>query len=122
MKYNKLLLIIAALVLVFGGLFAWYQLTPGKYDALAQCLDERDVTFYGAFWCPHCREQKQLFGKSADLLPYVECSTPNKRGQLEVCSTAGIESYPTWEFADGKRVTGVLTPKELSEQSGCPLN
>src|ERR1700685_2890359 len=28
------------------------------YDALAKCIAETSTTFYGAFWCPHCAEQK----------------------------------------------------------------
>ena len=37
---------------------------PGKYDAFAQCLKTQGVLFYGAFWCPHCQNQKALFGFS----------------------------------------------------------
>src|SRR3989344_2511265 len=91
-----------ALLVALGG-FSYYQSTlPGSYDDFAKCLTESDVTFYGAWWCPHCAEQKNLFGKSVKFLPYVECST-SSRSQNELCTDAGIESYPTWEFADGSR-------------------
>ena len=95
--------------------------TPGKYDALAQCLGEKGATFYGAFWCPHCGQQKQLFGKSSKLLPYVECSTPDGKGQTAICISKKIEGYPTWEFADGTRMNAVLSPQHLAEKTGCPL-
>ncbi|HYF10309.1 MAG TPA: hypothetical protein VD967_01735 [Candidatus Paceibacterota bacterium] len=112
-------------VLIIGGLLAWYVIdarTPGEYDELALCLAEKDVTFYGAFWCQHCAKQKQLFGrKSAKLLPYVECSTPDSKGQLQVCKDAGIMGYPTWQFADGTRDARVLTPAILAEKTGCAL-
>jgi len=112
-------------LLIVGGLMAWYVIdarTPGQNDGLAMCLKEKGVIFYGAFWCPHCKEQKVLFGaKSAKLLPYVECSTPDSKGQLQVCKDAGIQSYPTWQFADGTRDTQVLTPAILAEKTGCPL-
>ena len=36
---------------------------PGKYDGFAQCLKDKGATFYGAFWCPHCKAQKALFFK-----------------------------------------------------------
>ena len=94
---------------------------PGEYDELAQCLADKGVIFYGAFWCPHCAEQKKLFGASAKLLPYVECSTPDAMGQLQVCKDKKIESYPTWVFPDGSR-TGGLTPEELASKSDCPLS
>ena len=57
----------------------------GKYDTFAQCLKDQGATFYGAFWCPHCKDTKALFGSSVNLLPYVECSTPDGNGQLQVC-------------------------------------
>ncbi len=32
---------------------------------LAQHLKQTEAKFYGAFWCPHCHDQKQLFGQEA---------------------------------------------------------
>lgn len=93
---------------------------PSPTDTFAQCIAESGTTFYGAFWCPHCMAQKQLFGKAQKHLPYVECSTPNRQ-QNQLCQDAGIESYPTWESPDGTRTTGEHTFQELSELSGCPL-
>lgn len=97
------------------------SLAPGKYDNLARCLGEKGATFYGAFWCPHCNEQKQLFGKSAKLLPYVECSTADGKGQTAICISKNIEGYPTWEFADGSRMSAVMTPSQLAEKTGCMM-
>ncbi len=90
-----------------------------KYDALASCIAEKGAKFYGAFWCPHCAEQKKLFGASQKLLPYVECSTPDTTGQTPICIEKKIESYPTWEFADGKRQSAVLSPAKLAEITSC---
>src|SRR4030095_5057246 len=94
---------------------------PGKYDDFAKCLSQKDVKMYGAFWCPHCKEQKAEFGSSVQYLPYVECSTPDGQGQLQVCIDAGIKSYPTWDF-NGKKETGVFTLAELSQKTSCPLS
>jgi hypothetical protein len=94
---------------------------PGEYDTLATCLTEKGAKFYGAFWCPHCRDQKKFFGNSAKLLPYVECSTPNASGQLQACIDKKIESYPTWEFADGSRLFGAISPEDLATKTSCPL-
>lgn len=94
---------------------------PNPLDGFAACLGENGATFYGAFWCPHCAEQKKLFGTAVKYLPYTECSTPDSKGQTEVCINAGIASYPTWEFADGTRSTGVLDLDALSEKTDCPL-
>jgi len=94
---------------------------PGKLDTFAQCVNDSGATFYGAFWCPHCTEQKGLFGRSAKLLPYVECSAPNGQDTLPVCIEAGIESYPTWDFADGERMTGTIQLDVLAEKTSCEL-
>ena len=95
--------------------------TPGKYDALAVCLQDKGAVFYGAFWCSHCQATKKLFGSSAKLLPYIECSTPDGSAQLQACTDKKIESYPTWEFADGSRLTGELPLEGLAEKTGCEL-
>ncbi len=94
---------------------------PGTYDTFAQCISDSGATFYGAFWCPHCQEQKRMFGKSAKLLPYVECSEPNGKGQLSVCTDAGVTGYPTWQFADGSKKGGRLDFEELATATNCSL-
>lgn len=94
---------------------------PSKYTELATCLAEKGATFYGAFWCPNCGNQKKLFGTAADILPYVECSTPDGKGQQMVCTEKGIASYPTWEFADGSRLVGTQDLEVLAEKAGCPM-
>lgn len=118
-----IIIVVVALLLTFG-LSLLNNNTipsgPGQYDDLAVCLQDKGVKFYGAFWCPHCQEQKKIFGASAKLLPYVECSTPDTTGQLQVCKDAKIESYPTWIFPDGSR-SGGLTPAELAEKASCVL-
>lgn len=112
------------LVVCVGALLAWwaYAVTqPGKYDTLASCLKERGAVFYGAFWCSHCKNQKTMFGKSASLLPYVECSSPDGQTQLQACKDEHIVTYPTWVFPDESRQTGEISLKTLAEKTGCPL-
>ncbi len=94
---------------------------PSALDGFAQCLKDKGAIFYGAFWCPHCQNQKALFGNSKKYLPYVECSTPDARGQTDVCIKNGIKSYPTWVFSDMSTTTGEVTLATLSEKTACPL-
>lgn len=94
---------------------------PGKLDSFAQCLKDKGAVFYGAFWCPHCQNQKALFGSSQKLLPYNECSTPDGQGQLPICKEKNIQGYPTWIFADGSRLSGEVLIKTLAEKTGCLL-
>ena len=90
-------------------------------DAFVTCIADSDATFYGAFWCPHCADQKKLFGDSVDLLPYVECDPSGKNADPAACAAAGVQSYPTWVFADGTKVEGVQSFDELALATSCPL-
>jgi thiol-disulfide isomerase/thioredoxin len=89
--------------------------------ALAEHLAEQGVLFYGASWCPHCQEQKRLFGASADRLPYIECSPagPNSP-QAPSCNRAGVQTYPTWIINDRAYVGEVLSLAQLADASGFP--
>lgn len=118
--------IISAVVILIIILVGFYFLGkadsgPGELDEFTACLESEDAIFWGAFWCPNCNDQKKLFGKSQKLLPYTECSSPDGNSQLQVCVDAGIEAYPTWEFADGSRLTGVVKLEDLAEKTGCEL-
>jgi hypothetical protein len=94
---------------------------PGPADALAQCLTEKGVKMYGAYWCPHCQDQKKMFGNSWQYITYIECSLPGGRGQTQECTDAGVKSYPTWMFSGGepKILNGVQSFTALAEASGC---
>jgi thiol-disulfide isomerase/thioredoxin len=111
----------AILIIIISVLLVKYSNTPSKYDGFASCLSEKGAKFYGAFWCPHCRNQKNMFGKSSKNLPYIECSTPDGNGQLAVCTEAGIESYPTWIFSDGSKENGEISLEKLAEKTNCQL-
>jgi len=121
---KKYLYSIIVLLIVAG--VAWLIVTPGKagkYDQFAQCLKDKGAIFYGAFWCPHCQVQKAMFGKSSKYLPYVECSTPDGQGQLQLCKDALVMTYPTWQFngSTTDRLTGEIALTMLSLKTSCPL-
>ncbi len=123
-KIINLIILIVVVLLLVGGAFYFLSMQeakPGKLDQFAQCLKSKGLVFYGAFWCPHCQNEKALFGNSKQYLPYVECSTPDSSGQLQVCSDQKIEGYPTWHFPDGSKQEGEMTLQELSTKSGCTL-
>jgi uncharacterized membrane protein/glutaredoxin len=89
--------------------------------ALAVHLSETGAKMYGAEWCPHCQDQKALFGGAAKRLPYIECSIGAQgTGQTAACRNAGITNYPTWEIG-GKRYVEVLSTVRLAELSGFDL-
>jgi hypothetical protein len=118
----------ALIVAVFAGIYTITGPAGGsktnasqdELEALAVCLTDSGAKFYGAFWCPHCQDQKKDFGSAVEKVPYVECATPDGRGQTQVCTDAQIESYPTWVFPNGERVSGRLALTSLATATGCP--
>jgi len=86
--------------------------------ALAVHLAKSGAKMYGAYWCPHCQQQKEVFGGSASRLPYIECSPEGQNSpQAAECRDAHIMSYPTWVI-NGKRIEEVLSLKQLAESTG----
>jgi glutaredoxin len=85
---------------------------------LAKYLTKTGAKMYGAYWCPHCHEQKQLFGKQAwEQVNYIECAADAvKKPQPKVCDRAGIKGFPTWSI-DGKNDPGVKTLAQLAKQT-----
>jgi uncharacterized membrane protein len=112
-------LIVLVMFLHFSGVFNPAAGPEQPYlKALALHLRDSGARFYGAYWCPHCQEQKEMFEASADRLPYIEC-TPNGRSGARsmACTANDIRDYPTW-IIDGRRYTGVLPVAELARLSG----
>jgi uncharacterized membrane protein len=119
--------VLAALViLVLHAGYAAPQAEPtGPEDpvirALAEHLVEEGAVFYGASWCPHCQEQKRLFGASASRLPYVECSPSGPNApQSPSCNSAGIRSYPTWVINGRAYVGEVMSLARLANATAFP--
>ena len=123
MKNKAILTGIIVIVIAFAVYLSFVPANrvAGEYDEFTQCLKDKGALFYGAFWCPHCRDQKELFGKSASKLPYVECSTADGKNQLSICAEKDIKSYPTWTFVDGEKVPSLLTLEQLSTKTSCLL-
>lgn len=114
-----LLLLLALIVFGIGKAITSGQKRTSIMQPFATCLSEKGATFYGAFWCPHCQNQKKAFGGAQKYLPYVECSNPN-HSMKEICVAAGVKGYPTWVFADGSRLSGEVPLQTLAEKTACP--
>lgn len=124
MKIPKVLLgvVLVVLILTGGGYVVWKNATtPGKYDDFAKCLGQKGLSFYGAYWCPHCTAQKKLFGKSVKYLPYVECAIPGSSELAPACKEKNIKGFPTWTGPGDNITEGELTLDALAERSGCTL-
>jgi hypothetical protein len=118
----RYMIIAIAIVVAFAAAyyFGWHRHTS-RLHAFAKCLTAKQAKMYGAFWCPHCEDQKEKFGSSFQYAPYVECGIKGSQGIEPVCTQAGIKRFPTWVFADGTRVEGAHELEFLGEQTGCSL-
>ena len=87
---------------------------------LAEQLNTVGARFFGAHWCPACKEQMKLFGKQAGAnLNYVECGLPDKYpDQLKQCRDENVRSIPTWTRPGSKRLQGVQSINTLEHWSG----
>lgn len=95
--------------------------------ALARHLTSIGAKMYGAYWCPHCHDQKQLFGKDAfALVNYVECAADGQNSQAALCQQVGPQisqqtgrdfGFPTWEV-NGRYLVGTQSLEELANASG----
>ncbi len=118
---------IAIILIVLGGV-ATVILTSktdpveiNKRD-IVQCIKENGSKFYGAFWCPHCAEQKEVLGRRKNNYNYIECSTPDSKDTTQICKDENIRNYPTWKFENDPRVCRGVTPvRVLANITGCGL-
>jgi uncharacterized membrane protein len=94
---------------------------------LAAHLKSIGATMYGSYWCPHCCEQKQLFGQTAmKQINYVECAADGPNSQAETCAAIVPEvekatgekfGFPTWKINE-KYYSGRKPLTEIAQLSG----
>ena len=119
--WRWIVLVVVALAAVWAGYDYSSYRNAHKLDSFAKCTSSKGARMYGAWWCPHCAEQKQKFGEAFQYVNYVECSPEGQHTMNETCKQAGIQHFPTWQFPDGSRKEGAQPLSELSERTGCKL-
>ena len=97
----------------------------------AKAVADSGTRFFGASWCPHCTDQKELFEDGAQFLPFIEVTNLDSPVTLNEVGAGTntdlnpsgdpVGSFPTWEFPDGSRLTGTQSLQTLSERSGVPI-
>jgi hypothetical protein len=92
-----------------------------KLDKFAQCLTDKKAVMYGAVWCEHCKDQKDMFGDAFKRVTYVECTVNGTRKITDECKSLGIKRTPTWIFPDGDRLEGAIPLDQLGKKAGCSL-
>ncbi|XFA72777.1 hypothetical protein RYO59_001007 [Thermosynechococcaceae cyanobacterium Okahandja] len=85
-------------------------------QGLATHLNKINAKMYGAYWCPACAKQKELFGSAFKSINYIECDPRGTNPKPELCKQANIRAYPTWEI-NGKKYEGVFPLQGLAQLS-----
>ena len=117
-----MVIVLVALGAAWGGYYYYSSYRKvSTLDGFAKCLSSKGARMYGAWWCPHCADQKEAFGYAFQYVNYTECSPQGQRIETEQCKQAGIQHFPTWRFADGSNTEGVLPLSQLSQKTGCKL-
>jgi hypothetical protein len=111
----------AILVLFAAAYYAGWHHKNHRYDAFAQCLASKQAKMYGLYWCPHCLDQKEMFGKAFQYVPYQECAIKGSRELAPECKAAGAKNFPSWQFGNDPLHEGVLPLEDLSSRTGCSL-
>ncbi len=108
-------------ILLAAAFFAGRHYKNHKYDSFAKCLATKQAKMYGLYWCPHCLEQKEMFGDAFHYVPYQECAIKGSSEEAPVCKIAGVKMFPAWQFGDEAPKEGVLSMEALSDKTGCSL-
>ena len=86
-------------------------------DTFAKCLASKDVVVYGAYWCPHCQNQKKLFGERVPICAVCR-SILRKRQNAPQRALMDIRlGYSR----NGSRIAGEMSFQELSDKTVCPF-
>ncbi len=131
--------ILIAIIVLLGGLIWSASVDPNKAEApsisqgmppivqsksssasieLAKYLTKNNITLYNAYWCPHCHDQKEMFGKEAvSYLQLIECAEDGKNSKTKLCKSKGISGFPSWEI-NGEIYSGTQSLNQLADLSG----
>jgi len=120
-KRKRMLIYVGILILFAAAYLAGRYYKDHKYDSFAKCIAGKQAKMYGLYWCPHCVDQKAMFGSAFKYVPYVECAIRGSKELAPECKVAGVKLFPSWQFGMDPPKEGVLSLDALSEKTGCSL-
>lgn len=120
-KRKRMLIYVGILILFAAAYLAGRYYKDHKYDSFAKCIAGKQAKMYGLYWCPHCVDQKAMFGSAFKYVPYVECAIKGSKELAPECKIAGVKLFPSWQFGMDPPKEGVLSLDALSEKTGCSL-
>ena len=69
--------------------------------------EHKDITVYGANWCPHCHKEITLLANSGAT--FVDCSDS---AHMAECQAKGVKAFPTI-FKGEKSIQGEASLEQL---------
>lgn len=117
---DRLIWLGIGVVLILAYVGFWYY-NNHRYDGFAKCLAAKQAKMYGLYWCPHCADQKAMFGKAFQYVPYVECAIKDSHELAPACTAAKVKLFPSWQFGTNPPIEGIFPMQELSDKTGCVL-
>jgi hypothetical protein len=121
-RWSWLLIVTGVLLAGWSGYYYYSYRNVSTLDDFAKCVSSKGTRMYGAWWCPHCADQKESFGFAFQYVTYTECGVEGQTHSVnEQCKNEGIKNFPTWQFGDGHREEGVLPLPDLAAKTGCKL-
>ena len=64
-------------------------------------MSKPEITVYGAYWCPDCRQSKQFLGEHQIPYNWVDIEEDKEAEQFVIETNDGKRIIPTITFADG---------------------
>ncbi|MFH1916828.1 MAG: hypothetical protein ABIJ21_06220 [Nanoarchaeota archaeon] len=115
MKLKIILPLIGVLVVAFIiSLLITRANTDEEKINTAKCLTAQGFAMAGTSWCPHCEEQKEIFGSAFQYIDYYDCDL-----EAQWCEEKHVEGYPSWVSPTGAASAGVKNLATLKKMSGC---
>ncbi len=115
---------------VAAGVFIYAGCGGEEEQNLVDCLIEKNVKLYSAWWCGPCEQQKEELqdelGAEWNNFKeniFVECYDAGYKG-LEQCEGKKIYAYPAWEIPGGNPewLYGVQDLETIAEIASCEYN
>lgn len=88
------------------------DLNPKEKESLAKCLTEKEIYLFGAFNCPNCGVQKEMFGEAVEFIVYINCDLEPDKCDINE------NTYPYWKM-DDNILRGPVPLKFLKDRTGC---
>jgi hypothetical protein len=110
MKKSNLITILIILGIISLTIFIKIKPQEITSEEIAKCIGENSK-LYNQIGCPHCENQKNIFGENIKYLNIILCDN-----DWEQCSQ--ITGTPSWEI-NGEMYTGTKSIEELKKLTNC---